>query len=300
MKQTLTALVLLLVLIGLAIGGYRLIFDSEEEVTVQVESMSGAASIQGDEGAQRVASPGSVLKIGDRVKTETGGEVILSMRPEDRIVVTSDTEVRVKEVGNDRTVFELTYGQIEASVKPYSGRIVQFEAPGNAVKVETESGSFTMNHDGWGTYDLVPQEGDVRLVDGDERVRVMPGSRAVVSPDSPLVQEDALERAVLLKVQWPGAAPAGEEVQVQGKADIGSIVLVAGERIRVSGDGAFSTQVKVPDEGEVEVVARSSLGRARETSSGIQLAETPTPTKPPPPARAKAPKLQVIESGEWK
>lgn len=304
MKQAVVAVLILLVLVAGAVVGYRRLFQAPELTSARIEAVDGPASVLGGEGTRpREVSVGDRLQVGDRVQTGVGGRVELSLQPEDRILITGDTEVLVKDLGGQRTVFELSYGQVQASLKPYAGRTVAFEAPGNEVKVQTHEGSFTMTHDGWGTFDVVPTDGEVELVRGDQVDALPTGVRTVVGADGEPHRDDNLERAVLLKVEWPGQAPVGAEVEVVGQADPGSQVTVAGQRAHPGADGSFTATVAVPEGGTVEVLARSSAGEAVRRSPDLIQALPPTASpapQPPPPTPPRAPRLRVTQSGDWK
>lgn len=302
MKQVVLAAVILVVLLAVAIAGYRRLFRSDEVQNLSVVELEGQARVASDEAGERAILAGDRVAAGDRIKTEEGGRVVLSLMPEDRIELGGNSELLVKSLDAERSVLQINYGQVQASLNRYRDRTVQFEAKGNPVTVQTQEGSFKMTHDGWGTYDVVPLSGEVNLVDGDKVTPLGEGQRVVVAPQGEVRTEDAAARSLLLKVDWPEASAPGAAVEVKGQTEGGSAVTIGGDRVPVAPDGSFTARLPVPESGSLVVKARSSVGEATARSDNLLRAPTPTPRPPTPPPKVdtKVPRLTVTHTGEWK
>lgn len=305
MRQAFLTAALLVGLLAAAFWGYNAMFSPREDVSLEVESLKGQVSFNaGTTQAWTDLSQGQKLEEGARLKT--GGEgSALTMRTGDgdTMFLASESELVVTDLSEDGASFELSYGQVRATVTQFHERQVKVKTPGSSMTVSTQKGDFTLTHDGFGAFEVRSLDGDVKVGDGQgQAVELKAGTAIAVDKTGRVSDSIAIDNSVLLNVEWPASAPPGEVVTVSGKTRPGSEVMVGGARTQVDPSGKFKAEVQVKEGSEVEVRARNGAGTTSDRADLVLKEPTPPPPtpRPPPEPVQEPPKLNVTTQGDWR
>ena len=303
MRQAFLTVVLLVGLLVAAFWGYDLLFSPRDEVSLEVESLRGQVSFNsGNNQAWTDLSHGQKLEQGARLKT--GGEgSALTMRTGDgdTMYLASESELVVTDLSDQGASFELSYGQVRATVTQFHERQVKVKTPGSSMTVSTQKGDFTLTHDGFGAFEVRSLAGDTQVDDTKGKtLNVKAGTAITVDNTGRVSDSIAIDNSVLLNVDWPAAAAPGARVTVTGTTSPGAEVVVGGTRTRVDPAGKFHTEVEVKEGSPVEVRARTGGGTTSDRADLALKEAPPTPTPPPPPKPVvEPPRLNVTTQGDW-
>jgi hypothetical protein len=136
-----------------------------------------------------------------------------------------------------------------------------------------------MSNDGKGTVAVGTSAGEVTFKGNGKVVIVRAGKQSVVRPgsDGPSAPVD-IPASLLRKVTWPSTRQNKREIIVQGEAEPGTRLEIAGETFSPGQDGAFARKV-VLKEGENDVKLKvSSVGGNKEEASQKFNVDTKAPT----------------------
>jgi hypothetical protein len=145
----------------------------------------------------------------------------------------------------------------------------------------SSEGTFTMSNDGAGTVAVGSREGEVVFEGNGKVVIVRAGQQSVVRPGGGGPSEPVkIPASLLRKVQWPDKRQNKREVIVQGEAEPGTRLEIAGtgETFSPGQDGTFKRTVLLK-EGENEVKIKAvSVGGTREETGQKVLVDTKPPS----------------------
>lgn len=274
MKKTLLIVLLLAAFLGGGIAVYRLLFDgSAEGDTWIVSSYSGSVQVRMGGGEWTDVGMKTPLSDGDRIRTGPDGEATL-LRDTSQVTVRSASELAISQLNDETSRFQVAVGHVFV------------EARGDAVSLKSDSGArvdardaglaMTVRTDGWtqvkvkrGNADFTAEGQTEKLTEGQESHAEVgkPPSKAVAIPDS-----------ILQNVRFPDADTFTVQLaRVEGLADPGARIKVAGRMVDVALDGTWQTDVPL-EEGlnQIEVEASDATGLVQvERSPPLRVDTTP-------------------------
>lgn len=262
MTKELQALVVLLLILGVAWFGYGRIFGDDGGNGLVVAAVEGTVRRVDNFGAEVAAEPGLELRPKDRIVAGAGGRAVLALGPDSRVTLEENSALRVLAADQSGVKLELEGGRVQAKIRPGSGPV---GISSEGTSVTAEDADFTLVRRDDGTLGIVAERGVLGVggIPGTEglaagqRLVAAPGGTALVSP----VSED-----LLLTVAWPPAARTRDDAtEVRGHTEPNAAVRlgVDGAWVEVKADatGDFVTRVPLTEgSNEIRVEATSVLG----------------------------------------
>ncbi len=246
---------------------------------ITVELVEGEVVRGTDEGVRYVVSPGDTLPSGSVVQTGESSRVSLSIPDGGRVDLAEQSELAIRQIFDDAVSFELRSGQVEATVKHFNKRRVDFVFSGNPSKVKVADGKAVLVADGTGAFDVGVESGsDVAIVGPDGEEEPVPaGEHKAVRRDGTVALSGAIPRSVLLKVDWPDEGiHRARSVEVKGSVSPGSTVMVEGKPVKTDPDGRFRSRVELREgTNKITVEARGLGGTAVQESPEIKVDTRP-------------------------
>ena len=277
MRQSLTlVLVAMLVLIG-GCAAYRLIFAPDPIDGLQVVEVSGNVSRTDAAGAEILANVGDVVAAREQVRVDGEGYAVLAVGDATRLTLDASSSLKVLEVDERGVRVELQGGRVSARVRP--GSSVDVSARGRSVSARDADFAITAGPEG--SVAVETTRGDVGLRGFDTLTGAKAGQLVWALPDRTAVV-GAIPASLLLEVNWPTGAPTrAPAVPVEGRTDPYAVVQIRwGQeslRLRADADGSFRATMPIqPGENMVEVEAEDLQGRKVRTT-GTMVRERPPP-----------------------
>lgn len=270
------AAVLLAVLVA-GLLGFRVLFAEPAAPGLTVQEVEGSV-VRDAAGVAVPAVAGDIVGAEESVRTGPGSQVVLTLGESTRLVLASESTLRVVEQRADGVDVELEAGRVRATVRPGAGAL-GVRAAGRAVRAE--DAEFTVARDG----ELVQVEaeaGSLRLEGFGNAASLVAGERVVVSGGS-VSPVGAIPEALLLRVEWPEATTTRlEHVEVRGRTEPWARVEVRSQAgrsmVTANGAGGFVLSVGlVEGENAVSVRVEDLLGRAQEATWAV-VRDTTGPT----------------------
>jgi hypothetical protein len=253
----------------------------EKPVEMHIKELSGAVEVRRGEGKWEELKPGMVLHTADSLRTKDGSIATIMS---DKVMVKMDpgTELALKEVSNPLSRLLLGSGMATVSVSPGARHTIEVKAEGSDAVARTSAGTFTMSNDGAGTVAVGSRKGEVVFEGNGKVVIVREGQQSVVRPGGAGPSEPVkIPASLLRKVQWPDKRQNKREVIVQGEAEPGTRLEIAGtgETFSPGQDGTFKRTVLLK-EGENEVKIKAvSVGGTRDEAGQKVIVDTTPPGK---------------------
>jgi hypothetical protein len=244
-----------------------------------LSEVTGAVEVRRNGGAWEVAKPGVPLHSSDAVRTKDGSYAVLIIGGEAvEVQMDPGTEVSVQQLTSSLSRIKLESGMATAIVRPGKRHTLEVKAAGSDAVAKTSEGTFTMSNNGAGTVAVGTREGEVSFLGNGKVVIVRAGQQSVIRPGGAGPSEPTqIPSSLLRKVQWPSGRQKKREITVQGEAEPGSRLELAGESFSPTQDGKFTRTVALK-EGENEVKLKvSSVGGNREEASQKFLVDTQPP-----------------------
>lgn len=261
--------------------------DSEPLVRFEKLAVVEAQSLERLDGQEWVEiRAGETLSATDRIRTNGTGVVKLETGDGSRIELVDEVEVSVEALTKSLAELELHRGRLRADLASGSDAAIRVTSSG--ASAEARTGAFVVFADGSGMVAVASETADVTLRAQEREVVVEAGQQALVRPESPPTDPEAIPSEVFLKVAWPSKRRQREKrLVVSGRVDPGTAVRV-GERVAtVTEDGSFATPVDL-QEGRNEVVVK-----ARAIGGGVKTEASSVIVKNRPP------RLEVISPAQW-
>lgn len=242
-----------------------------------------AARVDGEAWLARPGEPrvplvsGAVLKESDAIETSEGSAVELSAGDGLRVSLDGAARFGVKEIAAELSRFRLEEGLVAARVVPGTGQVLVIESSDDAA-VRTSGGRLSVAASG-GRVAVGVSEGEAQLGSGGQIVAVKAGQLAIAEKGQVPGKPVPLPRSLLLKVDWPVARETNQRrIVVRGRTTPGALVSVAGERVEVGRDGAF-THIVLLHEGQqtLDASARDVAGREERSRSAPVVLDTRRP-----------------------
>lgn len=230
---------------------------------------------------------GTRLQATDRIRTQGEGSVALQAADGSRIELVDEVEVTVEALTRSLAELELHRGRLRADLAEGSDLALRVTSSG--ASAQAQNGAFVVVADGSGMVAVASETAEVRLRAQDREVLVAAGHQAVVQPDGPPSDPEAIPESVLLQVAWPTSRVQRERrLVVRGHVAPGSEVRVADQRTAVRPDGSFETEIELAEgANRIAVRARDVAGRTKVEESPAVMVKT----HPPP--------LEVLSQGQW-
>ncbi len=258
------------VLAILAVGfvAYDLLFGSDGADRFRIVSVAGDVTHVRAGGADEPALPGERLSTGDRIVSKGEGSAVLGLGDDARITVGPKSSVEVLGVSAEGVQLELEGGNVQATVRPGSGR-VGVVADGREL-VATDA-DFTAVRDEDGTLAVSTVRGEV-AVTGLEGVSSLPAGEELIAPREGSPLRAPASEALLLALRDAAPPRTREpEVEVSGSTSPGATVTVRGGKrpvsTRAGKDGSFRVTVSLAEgDNPLQIRAESLLGKSAEAS----------------------------------
>ncbi|WP_224360724.1 FecR domain-containing protein [Hyalangium versicolor] len=250
----------------------------EKPVKMELSEVTGTVEVRREGGNWELAKPGESLHSSDAVRTKDGSYAVLIGG--EAVVINMDpgTEVSVQELSSEVSRILLESGMATTTVRPGKRHTIEVKAAGSDAVARSTEGTFTMSNDGAGTVAVGTRQGEVSFLGNGKVVIVRAGQQSVIRPGTVGPSEPThIPSSLLRKVQWPNGRQNKREVTVQGEAEPGSRLEIAGQSFSPGKDGTFTRTVSLKEgENEVKLKASSVGGHKEESSQKITV-----DTKPP-------------------
>jgi FecR protein/Glucodextranase, domain B len=257
----------------------------EKPVQLELREITGTVEVKREGGNWELAKPGEVLHPSDAVRTKDGSYAVLIGGEAVQITMDAGTEVSVQELSSEVSRILLASGMATAVVRPGKRHTFEVKAAGSDAVARTTEGTFTMSNDGAGTVAVGTREGEVSFLGHGKVVIVRAGQQSIVRPGGTAPSEPTnIPSSLLRKVQWPTGRQNKREVTVQGEAEPGSRLEIAGQSFSPGKDGTFTRTVSLKEgENEVKLKASSVGGLKEEANQKITVDTKPPKTTFTPP-----------------
>jgi hypothetical protein len=253
----------------------------DKPVQMQINELAGAVEVRRAGGTWQELKPGMVLHASDSLRTQDGSSAAITS-DKVRLELEPGTEMALQDYSETLSRLLLGSGMATVSVRTGTRYTIEVKAGGSDAVARTSEGTFTMSNDGAGTVAVGSREGEVVFEGNGKVVIVRAGQQSVVRPGSGGPSEPVkIPSSLLRKVQWPDKRQNKREVVVQGEAEPGTRLEIAGtgETFSPGKDGTFKRTVPLK-EGENEVKIKAvSVGGTREEAGQKFLVDTKPPEK---------------------
>jgi len=251
----------------------------EKPMEVTLTEVTGTVEVRRADGTWEAVKPGRVLQPSEILRTKDGASALLRGEAVD-VRLEPGTELSLEEITATASRFMLANGMATASVRSGIRHTLEMRAAGSDAVARTSEGTFAMSNNGAGTVAVGTREGEVAFFGNGKVVIVRAGQQSVVRPGSSGPSEPVkIPSSLLRKVQWPSARQNKREIVVQGEAEPGTRLELAGETFSPGQDGAFTKTVALK-EGENDVKLKvSSVGGNKEEANQKFHVDTQAPTK---------------------
>lgn len=253
----------------------------EKPVQMQINELVGAVEVRRADGNWEPLKPGMVLHASDSLRTKDSASAAISS-DKVRFELEPGTELALQDLSDELSRVLLDSGMATVSVRTGTQHTIEVKAGGSDAVARTSQGTFTMSNDGAGTVAVGSREGEVVFEGNGKVVIVRAGQQSVVRPGSGGPSEPVkIPSSLLRKVQWPDKRQNKREVVVQGEAEPGTRLEIAGtgETFSPGRDGTFKRTV-VLKEGENDVKIKAvSVGGTRDEAGQRFLVDTKPPGK---------------------
>lgn len=265
-----------LALVAAALAAHHVLFREVEEVPVWViASYSGEVEVSHAGGAWQPAAIREPLADSDRIRTGESGEAML-IHDSSHVTVRASTELTVSSLTAESNDFDLV-GMV--FVEARGDRIVLSDPVTEAAVEADEAGyGLTIRPDGY--VSVAVKRGGADFTAMGTTRRVEEGHESHAAAGRPPSTPTPIPKSILLNVSFPDAATFNTRIaRIEGRADPGSRVLVAGRSVQTGSDGRFEAEVEL-EEGpnRIAVAAMDVLGRQRTVRSGAIEVDTAAPT----------------------
>lgn len=211
---------------------------------------------------------GATLTPGAMVRTGAFSRGLLRTPDGSTLAIKPNSTVRVGADDAERSRFVIREGRVAADLPRREGKAVEFSAERGDARAESRGGRFQVVATREGMLGVVTETGSVDLVARGERVTVGAGQQAVALPGSAPTSPTPIPAQVFLEVKWPEHETTKKEVRVEGRAQPGAMVRVAGRTVTVGRDGRFSSVLPLEEgENRLTVIAQDLGGRVRRLDS---------------------------------
>lgn len=252
----------------------------DKPVQMPINELSGAVEVRRADGTWEELKPGMVLHASDSLRTKGGSSAAITS-DKVRLELEPGTELALKELSDTLSRLLLGSGMATVSVRTGTRHTIEVKADGSDAVARSSEGTFTMSNDGAGTVAVGSREGEVVFEGNGKVVIVRAGQQSVVRPGSGGPSEPVkVPSSLLRKVQWPDRRQNKREVIVQGEAEPGTRLEIAGtgETFSPGQDGTFKRTVLLK-EGENEVKIKAvSVGGTRDEDGRKVLVDTKPPS----------------------
>jgi hypothetical protein len=252
----------------------------DKPVQMQINELSGTVEVRRADGKWEELKPGMVLHASDSVRTKDGASAVI-VSDKVRIELEPGTDLALQDYSETLSQLLLGSGMATVSVRTGTLHTIEVKAGGSDAVARSSEGTFTMSNDGQGTVAVGSRDGDVRFEGNGKVVIVRAGQQSVVRPGGIGPSEPVkIPSSLLRKVQWPDKRQNKREVIVQGEAEPGTRLEIAGtgETFSPGQDGTFKRTVLLK-EGENEVKIKAvSVGGTRDEAGQKVLVDTKPPS----------------------
>lgn len=232
---------------------------------LSVDEVVGEVVIRRD-GRVEPAVKGMELVAGDEVATGAEASATLERAGEGPVTLLGNTTVRVTGLDEGVVEIELVRGQVRARVRP-NAPAVRIRNRARSVRLQDAAAHVGLSDDDVLAVDAL--EGRVEVDVAGSPASVAVGERLVAHADGS-TSVFTVPAAPLLDVAWPTAG-VGPKVRLEGRADPGSLVRVAGgEAVRVDQEGRFVLEAVVPADDRLAVIVVDVFGTERTLVGEVQ------------------------------
>jgi hypothetical protein len=237
--------------------------------TFEILEVAGTVEVRrGD--AWLPVQPGDRMGTTDAIRTGVEGRAVLRAESGDELRLRERVELEIGRLSEKTTELDLRRGKLRAEAAAGTERL-QITS-GEAQAVGKGGGTFTVFSDPRGAVTVASESGDTEVIAQGASVTVEPGKQTYVAPGQKPGDPVPIPDEVFLQVAWPTGEVHAKRVQVRGKAEPGSSVLVNGEPTAVDPKGVFATEVPLQEgRNKVAVVAESIDGKTRQKKGEVDV-----------------------------
>jgi FecR protein len=265
MRAELGAVLLLILILGLAALGYR-IFFVDPIPGVVLQRVEGEVRTHSADGS-RASAAGERLQVQDRVISGAGGRAVLSIGGGSELSLAEKSTIQLLSVDAEGVHIALEGGRVDATVRPGSRRL---DVTAAGQEFSTTDGDFSAAVDEEGNLAVRSSRGSLNARD------------RVLSAGERLTPDGSATENLLLTVDWPPARSNAARVWVQGRTEPGARVEITGPsgplKTTAGKDGSYKVElVLVEGENKLVVEATSLLGEVVRSESSL-VRDTTAPT----------------------
>jgi hypothetical protein len=213
--------------------------------TLKVRTVTGGVEVAGADGIYRRAPAGTLLSPNDRIRTDDEGSAELVAADGSTVKLLPATQATVAELSRELKKLRLGRGAIEADVRDDPTRVFELEL-GDGAAARTRGASFSATSNGEGTAAVASRRGEVVLSAQGREVVIRSGQYSRIQPGKAPDAPAPIPASLFLKVAWPSPS-AKRKIIIAGETAPGARVQIQGKWQRVGKDGAYRTELDLPD-----------------------------------------------------
>jgi len=263
MRQQLQLLVLIGLVMGLALVGYRVLFG--ERPVFELTVVSATAARVGPQGAGRPGAlgVGDIVDIDDVVSTGPGGSAAMQYGAGSQIMLGESASMRLLEADKSGVRIELDEGEVTARVREGAPPL---DIANRGRTVRATDADFTVMVSRGGGLSATSTRGKLGLSGFDGIRGIVPG-QAVHENHLQKPEIRSISESLLLDVEWPvEERTRRSEVEVTGQTNAYATVTVgrgdAAVVVRADRDGRFRATIGLEEgKNEVQLRVRDVSGR---------------------------------------
>lgn len=278
MKDTLQ---LLLVAGGILLVGllaYFQLFETGNETAFRIRSIAGEVTHRMG-GTEAPAVVGATLGAKDRLETQDGGRVELTLGEHTELTLSGASSLVLLGASADGLRVELEGGRVQATIRPGGARLAVVAGDREVV---ADQASFSVGVGTEGTTAVQASEGSVTLIGFGELDSLEQGQQVLaVAGQAP--QKARIPTSLLLEVEWPSETTRDAESRLVGHTQAGAVIWteVHGKRLKTVADaqGRFVLQGIHLEQGQNPIVVRGQgLLGGESVTKGSVVRDSKAPT----------------------
>jgi len=249
---------LLLVAGGILLAGllaYFQIFETNSEATFRIRAIEGIVQHQSG-GEVGPAVVGAILGEKDRLETQPGGRVELTLGEHTELTLGGGSSLVLKGANSDGVRVELEGGRVKATVRPGGASL---SVVAGEREVIADHARFSVGVGAGGSTAVESTEGRVTLIGFGNLTALEKGQQVLaVAGESPELA--SIPKSLLLEVEWPNETTRDAESRLVGQTQAGTVIWteIHGTRLKTVADaqGRFVLQGIQLRQGENPIVLR--------------------------------------------
>ena len=249
MRKEILAFLVVALLLFLGWFGYQGLFGEDQGGVLTLIDVQGEVSHERPK-EHHAAQPGDIVRPGERLEAGPDGAATLRFGDDTRLVLKSESSMRVVSVADDGVKVALDHGRVQATVRP-GGAPVAVQAGDREVTAQDADVTIARSEDG--TVGVEASRGNVGLTGFGSATQLRSGERLVAAAGRAAKVAAASDELLLSLALPPTSRTAAPVGLVVGTTEPGA-------RVRVTAAGRTEV-VKADADGHFEVAVDLSEGR---------------------------------------